>query len=241
MNKKYAAFLLEKTKADYNLIADDFSRTRSSIWPETKAIFDKYLSAKERVLDLGCGNGRYFEYLKDKDIDYFGGEADETNSLYFGVDGSDKLISIATGRYPTARFQTADALNLPFSDNFFDKIISVAVFHHIPSEELRIKFLQEARRVLKPGGMIILTVWNFKETKEFLLYLKFFILKLFGSKLDFGDFLEPWGSRVTRYYHYFSKKELKYLPQKAGLKIKETGIIQNGRGNRRNSYLILEK
>jgi ubiquinone/menaquinone biosynthesis C-methylase UbiE len=229
MEKEYAEYLLKKIKKDYNLIAEDFSITRSSIWPETKSLFDRYLFSGEKILDLGCGNGRYFEYLKDKNINYF------------GVDISENLIRIAKNKYPEANFQVADALNLPFPDNFFDKAIGVAVFHHIPSKELRFQFLKEVKRVLKPGGILILTVWNFREAKEFFLYFKFVILKIFGSKLDFGDFLEPWGKKILRYYHYFSKKELDDLTKRVRLKVEEIGVVKNERGNRRNTYLIAEK
>ena len=229
MEKEYALYLLKKTKEDYNLIADDFSRTRSSIWPETKFLFDKYLIPGEKILDLGCGNGRYFECLKEKKTEYF------------GVDNSEGLIKIAKSRYPQADFQTSDALNLPFPADFFDKLVGIAVFHHIPSEEFRIRFLKEAKRVLKPGGILILTVWNFREAKEFFLYFKFIILKLLGSKLDLGDFLEPWGKKALRYYHYFSKKELIRLTEKAELKVREIGIVKNEKGNRRNTYLVAEK
>ncbi len=203
--------------------------TRSSIWAETRNLLDKYLPPGEKILDLGCGNGRYFEYLKNKKVNYF------------GIDVSDNLIKIAKNKYPGANFQVADALNLPFPDGFFDKVVGVAVFHHIPSVELRVSFLKEAKRILKPGGIIILTVWNFREIKEFFLYLKFIILKLFGSKLDFGDFLEPWGNKVLRYYHYFSKKELNDLAKMVGLRVKEIGIIKNEKGNRRHTYLVAEK
>ena len=135
MEKSYAEYLLEKTKENYNLIAEDFSRTRSVIWLETKSLFDRYLLPGEKILDLGCGNGRYFEYLKDKKVDYF------------GVDNSAELIKIAKSRYQKVNFQIADALNLPFPDNFFDKVISIATFHHIPSGEFRIKFLNGYRRI----------------------------------------------------------------------------------------------
>lgn len=211
------------------MIAEDFSMTRNSIWPETRSLFDKYFFLGEKVLDLGCGNGRYFEYLKEKKVNYF------------GVDNSEKLIEIAKARYPEADFQVADALNLPFPDNFFDKVVSIAVLHHIPSEELRIQFLKEVKRVLKPGSVLFLTVWSFRELKEFFLFFKFIILKLFGSKLDFGDFLEPWGKKTMRYYHYFTENELMSLAKKADFKIKEIGIIRNERGNRRNTFLVAGK
>ena len=229
MDRKYAEYLLKKTKEDYNLIAEEFSKTRSAIWPETEALFNKHLIPEEKVLDLGCGNGRYFEYLKKKKVNYF------------GVDNSDKLIEIAKSRYPGANFQIADAFNLPFLDNFFDKVISIAVLHHMPSKEYRLQFLKEIKRVLKPKGVLILTVWNFRELKEFFLYFKFVVLKLFGSKLDFGDFLEPWAKKAVRYFHYFSKKELINLAKKVNLEIREIGVIRNKRGNRRNTYLVTQK
>lgn len=230
MDSNFAKYLLNKTKEDYNLIADDFSSTRQSIWPEMQFLLDKYLIPGEKVLDLGCGNGRYFEYFKKKNVDYF------------GVDNSEKLIEIAQSKYPGVNFQVADGLSLPFSDNFFDKIFSIAVFHHIPSKELRIKFLKEAKRVLKPGGSLILIVWNFRGMKAFFLTFVSIVLKLLGlSKLDFGDFLEPWGKKTKRYYHYFTEKELIDLVKETGFKIKESGIARNERGNRRNTYLVAVK
>jgi ubiquinone/menaquinone biosynthesis C-methylase UbiE len=227
MDRKYAEYLLNKTKEDYNLIADDFSRTRNAVWPETENLCGRYLVKGEKVLDLGCGNGRYFEYFKKSGVDYF------------GVDNSGKLMEISRKRFPEGNFQLADALNLPFPDNFFDKIFSIAVFHHIPSEEMRMKFLAEVKRVLKPEGIVVLTAWNYRRPK-IVFYLKFIISKIFGSRLDFGDVLEPWAEKTLRYYHYFTKKELFFLAQKSGFKIREIGDIKNERGNRSNIFLVLE-
>lgn len=233
MDKEYAKYLLEKTRNDYNLIAEDFSMTRGSIWPETKSLFDKYFFPGEKVLDLGCGNGRYFEYLKEKKVNYF------------GVDNSEKLIEIAKARYPEADFQVTDALNLPFSDNFFDKVISIAVFHHIPSEELRISFLNEAKRILKPEGFLILTVWNwwdFRDLEGIFLIFKHAILKLFGkSKLDFKDVFDPWAEKTDLYYHCFTKKELKNLVKKVDFRIREVGILKRPRKKESNIFLIAQK
>jgi len=230
MNKEYAQYLLKKTTEDYNLIAEDFARSREKPWPELRFLFADFLIPGERVLDLGCGNGRFFEFYKGENIDYF------------GVDSSEKLIEIAKKKNPGARFQVADALKLPFPANYFDKIYSIAVLHQIPSEELRLQFLKEAKRVLKPEGFFIVTCWKFHQSKELFLIFKFIILKLLGlSKLDFGDIFEPWGKKIKRYYHCFSKKELINLIKKADFKIKDIGLIKNERGNRQNIYLIAEK
>lgn len=230
MKEKYAHYLLSKVKEDYNSIGYEFSRTRSFIWEETRFLFDNYIKKGELVLDIGCGNGRYFELVKNKE------------AAYVGIDNSQKLVALAKERYPNTDFMLSDALSLPFSPERFDKVYSIAVFHHIPSYELRLKFLSEIKKVLKPRGVLILTVWKFHRWEEYRLLIKYSILKMIGkSKLDFKDILEPWGNKIERYYHWFSRAELKNLLEKSGFKVKETGIIKNRKGNRQNIYIIAEK
>jgi ubiquinone/menaquinone biosynthesis C-methylase UbiE len=228
MDKEYAEYLLVKTREDYNLIAEDFSRTRDEIWDEMFFLFENYLKPGDEVLDLGCGNGRWFKLFKTYNIDYI------------GVDSSVKLIDMAQKNNPEAKFQVEEGLNLSFPDNFFDKIYSIAVLHHIPSKEFRLEFLKEAKRILKPGGIIVITVWKLKD--QTYLFIKYTILKLLRkSKLDFRDVLEPWGKKLERYYHCFSETELINLIKEAGFKIKEGGIIKNEAGNRQNLYIVAQK
>ena len=236
MKQDYAKCLLEKTKTDYNQIAEEFSNTRRHIWDEIKFLFEEYIRPNDIVLDLGCGNGRYLPLIKEK------------AGKYFGVDNSGELIGLAKNRYPGENFQTADALELPFEDNFFDKIYCLAVLHHIPSEELRLKFFQEAKRVLKPGGILILTVWKLKSkngldlTFELYLILKYILGKfILGSQLDYRDIFEWWGKKIKRYYHCFSQRELISLARKDNFDIVKSGIIKNSRGNRNNIYLVVKK
>lgn len=233
MDRKYAEYLLEKTKKDYNLIAQDYARTRAFI-PEDIGDLAKYTLIGERILDSGCGSGRFSELLGDKNIDYF------------GVDISEKLIEIAQRKYPRAKFQVADCLNLPFPGNFFDKVYSISVLHHIPSKEFQLQYLKEARRVLKPEGLLILRVWDFwRRRAAAKLLFKYTFLKLIGkSKLDFFDVFVSWKDSngkiiIERYFHCFSKKELGNLIKKAGFKIRESW--QTGKDPRTNIYLIAEK
>ncbi len=230
MNPEYAHYLLVKTREDYNLIAEEFSRTREKIWEETRFLFDDYLVPGDKVLDSGCGNGRYYPLFKEKQVEYI------------GIDSSKKLIELTKERYPEADFRVEDALKLSFNDNYFNAVYSIAVLHHIPSKELRLQFLNEAKRVLKPGGLLILTVWNFHQIKELFLLVKYTLLKLIGkSKLDWKDIFEPWGKKAQRYYHWFSKRELGKSVKEAGFEIEKFGTIKNKGKYRQNIFIISKK
>ncbi|MGB9743409.1 MAG: class I SAM-dependent methyltransferase [Minisyncoccales bacterium] len=231
MEREYAQYLIEKTKKDYNLLAHDYTRTRSFI-PEDISQLAKYAAVNEKVLDSGCASGRLFEVLKETD--------------YYGIDFSEKLIEIAQKKYPSGKFRVTDVFNLPFSENFFDKVYSISVLHHLPSKEFQLRYLQEIRRVLKPQGLLFLRVWDFWRRKEgWQLFLKYAFLKLFKrSKLDFFDVFVPWknsqGKIVTeRYFHCFTQRNLLKLIKEAGFKIKK--IWRAGRKKRSNLYLIAQK
>ena len=233
MNEKYARYLLQKTTQDYNLIAEHFSRAREKIWEEMRFLFDDYLIPGEKVLDLGCGNGRFYQAMKDKKVDYF------------GVDSSEKLIEIAKNKHPGVRFQVADALNLPFPNNYFDKVYSIAVLQHIPSQEFRLQFLKEIKRVLKPKRLLILTVWNLWRKPYIKILIKNALLKPCGkSKLDFKDFFLPKKSLFQNfYYHCFTERELEKLVEKAGFQLRKSELIVMSTGHKPHSnfYIIAEK
>jgi len=228
MDKDYAKKILEETRENYNIISQDFSRTRNKFWEEMRFI-SKYVNDNERVLDLGCGNGRLYELFQDKTIDYC------------GVDFSENLIEIAKKRYPQFKFQVADALNLPFPVDYFDKVFSIAVLHHIPSKELRLKFLQEVRRVLKSEGTLVLSVWHFNSFKNIKFFLKFLFLRIFyREKIDSGDTFIPWGKKLLRYVHNFSEKELTEIVKKAGFKIIDVRTINRLKTEESNILIVAE-
>ncbi|MBA7611940.1 Ubiquinone biosynthesis O-methyltransferase [subsurface metagenome] len=229
MNKEYAKYLLDKTRQDYNAIAESFSSTRRFIWRGLEPLYN-YALPREKVLDLGCGNGRLLQIFKEIDIDYT------------GVDSSEKLIEIAKKLYPNAKFQVADALHPPFPTNHFDKIYSIAVLHHIPSSQLRLEFLDEVKRVLKPDGLLILTVWDLWRWWRLGPIFKFTILKTLGrSKLDFKDIFIPWRGMCQRYIHCFTQRELERLIERAGFKIKEVGVLTIPQSKEKNIYIVAKK
>jgi len=250
MKKEDAQYLLEKIKENYNQIAKEFSRRRSQVWEEVRFLFDDYITPGDKVLDLGCGNGRFFEILKNKGVSYV------------GVDFSEKLIEIAKKRYlyppqiskkfgrAGAKFLVADALNLPFPNNYFDKVYAIAILHHIPSKEFRQRFLEEAKRVLKPRGLLILTCWNlWQKPKIRRLIFKFTLKKIFClSKLDFFDIQMNWWGIPSYYFHCFTKRELVKVVKKSGFEIIKTGEFLVGiekkfapRFPNSNLYIVAKK
>lgn len=237
MDKKYADYLLTKGRSDYNKIAKNFSDTRAFLWKELVPFINK-VKPNERILDLGCGNGRLFSSLKEKGADYV------------GVDSSGELVKIAKEKYwqENPKFQVVEALELPFPENYFDKVFSIAVLHHIPSNLFRKLFLKEARRVLKPKGLLVLTVWNLREKSAiYNSLIKYTILRFFGkSKLDKGDIFYPWKDQkgsivIDRYFHCFKKKELVRLVEDSGFKVNESGFLARGKDAKANIYVIAEK
>lgn len=220
MEEKIAQKLLEETKTTYNLIAEKYSQTRKNFSPLFKNWLSSYLKPQEKIFDWGCAHGYLLEILPA--VDYYGGDI------------SEELIKIARKKYPQGKFFLLKSpVQLPFPDNFFDKIVALSVFHHLPSKKLRLAFLKEAKRVLKEDGLLILTVWNFQPIfllkkgffKRLLILLKYTLLKILGlSPLDFKDiFLPFFGQR--RYLHCFSKKELEKLACLVGLEVEASGTI----------------
>lgn len=235
MKESIAQLLISQSQKDYNLIALEFAKSRKGFWSDLSFLLS-YCRINSKVLDLGCGSGRLYSVLKEKRIDYL------------GVDFSQELINQAILEYPEANFKLADVLNLPQDLKDFDLIYSLAVWHHIPSEKLRLKFLLEAKKALKKGGLLILTVWALRYTDIGKKYLfKYGFKRLFGlSSLDPGDILYPFKDNhskilINRYLHLFSLKELINLAQEAQFQIIASGLTQDEKGQKRNIYAILKK
>jgi len=229
MKRETALKILNEVRESYDKIAEDFSRTRNFFWEEFKPLA-KYANIGDRILDLGCGNGRLLDLLRGKPIEYF------------GIDISKNLINIARQRYPNQEFNVFDGLKIPFDDNYFDKIFCIAVLHHIPGRQLRNEFLQETKRALQPDGKLILTTWYLWNKPSFWLSLsKFTLKKIIGkSEFDFFDIIESWGKISQRYLRSFRKSELERLMVRNGFEIEKIEILQRGPKNK-NLFVIAGK
>jgi SAM-dependent methyltransferase len=198
MHPKTADQIRKGVVDSYGAIAGEFDQTRVRPWPEFEG-FSAYVRKGDKVLDLGCGNGRLSEILKPKNVDYL------------GMDNNSALIEKARQRFPEAEFQLGDMVDLELPDRCFDVVFSVAAFHHIPSQRLRAKAVSQIRRILKDRGILILTSWNLFQWKYAKAWARslFSFLTHFGIHYAWNDLWIPWaGFPLKRYYHAFLPKEL---------------------------------
>jgi len=97
-----------------------------------------------RLLDVCTGPG------------YGAAVAAERGARATGMDFSPPMIAQASRRYPRARFLVGDAEAMPFHTESFDAVVTNFGLLHLARPE---QFLREARRVLRPGGLVAFAVW----------------------------------------------------------------------------------
>lgn len=162
----------------------------------------------KRLLDIGCGEGKFLGGLRQK-----------ADQLY-GVDVDANKIQLAGENYPFVNFScVSDVKKLAFKDQFFEVVTLLDVLEHLDDEKATIK---EIGRLLKPNGLLILSVPN-QGLFSFIdpgnlkfiapnfhrwLYCSFFgrqqeYLEKFGKRKEelFGDFV----SRQSYHRHYALK------------------------------------
>jgi arsenite methyltransferase len=116
------------------------------------------LQGDERVLDLGCGRGAVLLAAAHRLRDGRATGAD----LWRSVDQSGNSIEVtranaqAEGVADRIDLDTADMTELPYPDESFDLVLSSMAIHNIHPDERRIAAIDEAVRVLRPGGRLVI-------------------------------------------------------------------------------------
>ena len=227
MNHKREQQILDELETGYDEMSEKFSGTRKYFWGDFSFVAD-YAKDGDKILDLGCGNGRLTEILKEKNIEYF------------GVDVSRELIEIAKKNYEKESIsfsKISDSSSLSFPNDFFNTIFSIAVFHHFP-KNYAMKVARELFRVTKPGGVVVISAWN--------LWQKRFWKNIFGIDVIFKKFLRIGEYRglglkdifisfknnnkqniFYRYHYAYTQKELENILIRVGFEIEKSLILNN--------------
>jgi ubiquinone/menaquinone biosynthesis C-methylase UbiE len=112
-------------------------------------LFAKHIDlTNKKILDWGCGPGRIVRHLP---------ELVGNNCTYYGTDYNARTIAWCSQNLPDIQFNnnTLEA-SLPYEDNFFDVIYGLSIFTHL-SAVMHKEWYAELYRVLKPGGILLLT------------------------------------------------------------------------------------
>jgi SAM-dependent methyltransferase len=109
----------------------------------------------DRVLDMGCGAGRhaFALYRRGADVvalDLDEGELKDVAGMFAAMRDEGEAPAGAT-----AQAVRGSAYDLPFEDDSFDRVVAAEVLEHLPQDE---RAMAELVRVLKPGGLIAVTV-----------------------------------------------------------------------------------
>ncbi|XP_076237592.1 class I SAM-dependent methyltransferase fire dancer [Calliopsis andreniformis] len=133
---------------------------QSRHWPRIYQFLEE-LEPGALVCDIGCGNGKYLSV---------------NHSIFkVGVDRCKRFTDIA--REKENEVLICDNLALPFRDESFDAVLSIAVVHHFATTERRVHALKELARVLRIGGRLVISVWAMEQRHR---------------KFESQDVLVPW-------------------------------------------------
>jgi SAM-dependent methyltransferase len=191
-----------RASSDYYDAYWDERRALTGLYPELRDLLVRSIRPDWRCLDVGCGDGRTAGlFLSDH------------AASYTGVDVSRVAIAEASSHGLDARL-IEDPARLPFEDSSFDAVTCLEVLEHLVAP---LAAGLEFRRVLRPGGVLVVTVPNIVYWRRRLDYA------LIGRWNPLGDGLSieaPWRDPHLR---FFTLKTLRGMIQQAGFDILASG------------------
>lgn len=111
---------------------------------DQKRLFLKYLPKGSKLLEAGCGVGQVVLALRARGFDCY------------GLDFAENIIKLLNKQFPDVPFHCGDIRSLPYEDASFGGYISLGVIEHFTNGQD--VMLNEAARVIKPGGYIFVSV-----------------------------------------------------------------------------------
>lgn len=164
------------------------------------------LKKGERILEVGCGDGYYLHILSSLNL---------ALKLY-GTDYDLHTLEVAKRNLARRKINLGfgDLMKkLPFPADYFDKVIMSEVAEHLPND---VQGLREVRRVLKPGGILCLTVPNHNYP---LLWdpVNWLLEHLLDTHITSGFWAGLWNMHIRLY----TKDQISTVISQAGFKIKD--------------------
>ncbi len=213
------SIVIQDLEKFYSLQAKKYYQTRKKYRSAGEKIIQQIYALqleKPKILELGCGGGRFLDLMEKE---YSG------NWDYVGIDLSKGLVDLAQQLHPEKTLIHVEMneylASLP--QESFDVIVGFASVQHLASPKARQALMENAYRVLKYGGKLLLI--NRSLSHRFIRKYPQVLLQSFWKKIkslgkeDWRDVLIPWkdGEEThQRYYHLFSLAELGQLSALSG-------------------------
>lgn len=195
-------------QATIDKINDPFISTM--YWQKRRDIIKLLPPQAGRILDVGCGTGRFEEAL----LHY----RNNSDISAIGIDMSSKSIEVAKSKQAleNCEFLCGDAESLPFKDDSFDCCVLIEVIEHVSDKE---STLRELKRVLKPHGKLVITTPNKRDI----------ILRMYNLLWNLEK--KVTGQEMIHKDEYLSIEGLAALVEGVGLKLnKKTAKYLNPSG-----------
>ncbi len=199
--------------------------------------FFRAVSKNSDVLDFGCAWGRVAFQLQKLGYNVTG--FDLNNNVIDTARESAKLYGNNGGK---VKFDTANAMDLPYIDESFDACIIQAFLTAIISPSDRIKVLKEAYRVLKKNGILYLADfglnWNNLHYRE--MYRRDYISTMEIGTFNVKEDSKPPGEDLYTVHHY-TRKELIDLVKDFSVENFHETVFTTFHGNKTKGYIILAR
>lgn len=181
----------------YAKISEDFSRTRYRPWPSVQKFMDK-IPNLALLADIGCGNCKNLRLRP-------------VNSI--GIDIVWEFVDM--GKKLGLDTRLGSILDIPIETNSIDFTMSIAVLHHLSTDEHRLRGLNELIRITKPGGKIHFQVWAYEQPTS--------SKRVFTIGDNFVDWKNPEGVLIGKRYYYIYNEEIlrETLDKLEGITIEE--------------------
>jgi tRNA (uracil-5-)-methyltransferase TRM9 len=213
MKPDVAQQLVALNRAFYERLADPFARSRLAPQPGFARLLAWLPTPCQRVLDVGCGNGRFGHFLHENGI----------TAEYVGVDFSPPLLHKAEQQQP-GRFHARD-LSQPgclAGLGRYDLLVCLAVMQHIPGRANRQRLLAEMADCLAENGRIFLANWQFMDSpRQRRKRQPWSAIGLSSDDVEAGDHLLNWqrGGYGLRYVCQIDAGETAVMAQATNLQI----------------------
>jgi demethylmenaquinone methyltransferase/2-methoxy-6-polyprenyl-1,4-benzoquinol methylase len=161
-----------------------------------------------KVLDIGCGTGSQLAFY------------DKPGCQVYGIDLSQPMLRVARSKLgERAGLSIGDALQIPHQERTFNLVISSLFIHQLHPDQ-RTAMLEEAVRVLKPEGQILLVDFHVQDSRSI-------IGKLTYAVISMIEFFAGW-EHFSNSRDFLAKGGIPPIAGNLGLRVRKEFVVGNG-------------